>query len=166
MADFKDMNCSVARALDEVGERWSLLIIREAIMGSTRFDEFHERLGVARNILADRLASLTQSGILTRTISPGDARIHHYALTEKGRDLLPVIAAMMHWGDRWMSAAAGPPVVLVDRKTRAAIPRVTLRRAKGGELGWDDIAIEAGRGAAAPTRARLRGSHRPHPQVG
>jgi DNA-binding HxlR family transcriptional regulator len=81
------VNCSIAAALGEIGERWSLLILREAVMGSTRFDEFQANLGIARNILTGRLASLVKHGVLTRQVSPENARIHHYRLTQKGRGL-------------------------------------------------------------------------------
>ncbi len=153
--DFGDMNCSVARALGEVGERWSLLIVREAIMGSTRFDEFHQRLGVARNILTRRLETLVAAGVLQRLASEHNARIFIYQLTEKGWDLYPVVAALMHWGDRWIDAGAGPPVVLVDRKTGEPIPRVTLRTERGQAIARADIAIRPGAGATQRTRARL-----------
>jgi DNA-binding HxlR family transcriptional regulator len=149
------VNCSIARALGEVGERWSLLIIREAIMGSTRFDEFHERLGVARNILNDRLSSLLRNGVMTRKPSPDNARIHHYLLTEKGLELLPVLAALMHWGDRWIHADIGPPVVLIDRKTRKPIRKVEIFEQTGRPLKRDDIEITAGPGATAIMRKRL-----------
>jgi DNA-binding HxlR family transcriptional regulator len=152
---FHDMNCSVARSLAEIGERWSLLIVREAIMGSTRFDEFQARLGIARNILTSRLVSLTEAGVLVRTVTAENARIHTYTLTDKGWDLYPVIAAIMHWGDRWIAPEAGPPIVLVDRATGQSLPRVTLRRATGEPVRREDIAIKPGKGADARTRARL-----------
>jgi DNA-binding HxlR family transcriptional regulator len=152
------IKCSIARALGEVGERWSLLIIREAMMGSSRFDEFHERLGVARNILTDRLSTLVRLGVMTRTPSPDNARIQHYRLTGKGMELLPVLAALMHWGDRWIHADIGPPVVLIDRKTRKPIRPVVLAGHDGKPLGRSDIEIIAGPGATAVMRRRLSGA--------
>jgi DNA-binding HxlR family transcriptional regulator len=151
----REMNCSVARALGVVGERWSLLVIREAIMGSTRFDEFHARLGVARNILAARLSSLVEAGVLEKTASARSARIYDYKLTKKGWDLLPVIAALMHWGDAWVDPGQGPPVVLVDKKSGKPIPRVVVRRSGGDPIARNDIMIQSGRGASPKTRARL-----------
>lgn len=153
--DFSDMNCSVARALGEIGERWSLLIVREAIMGSTRFDEFHQRLGIARNILTARLVTLVAAAVLERTASEQNARIPVYKLTEKGWDLYPVVAALMHWGDRWIELGAGPPVVLVDRASGKPLPRVMLRRDRGQAIPLTDIAIRPGAGATARTKARL-----------
>lgn len=150
------INCSIARALGEVGERWSLLIIREAVMGSTRFDQFHERLGIARNILTDRLATLVSHGVLDRTASPANARIHHYTLTRKGHELLPVLAALMHWGDRWIHAEIGAPIVLVNRKTRKPIAQMALRGENGQPLDSSDIDITAGPGATPRMRQRLK----------
>jgi DNA-binding HxlR family transcriptional regulator len=152
------VNCSIARALAEVGERWSLLIVREAIMGSTRFDEFTERLGVARNILNDRLATLVQNGVMTRTPSADNARIHHYRLTQKGLELLPVLAALMHWGDHWIHAGIGPPVVLIDVAARKPIQKVLVLGHNGKPLGRADIEITAGPGATAVMRKRLSGA--------
>jgi DNA-binding HxlR family transcriptional regulator len=155
MTSSKAINCSIARALGEVGERWSLLIIREAIMGSTRFDEFHERLGVARNILNDRLSTLASHGVFTRTPSAENARIFHYRLTPKGLELLPVLAALMHWGDRWIHTDIGPPIVLVDKTTRKPIRKVEISNHKGEPLTRDAIEITAGPGATEVMRKRL-----------
>jgi DNA-binding HxlR family transcriptional regulator len=151
------VNCSIAGALGEIGERWSLLIIREAIMGSTRFDEFHERLGIARNILTERLATLVAHGVMTRRQSPANARIHHYRLTQKGLELLPVLAALMHWGDHWVHAEIGPPIVLVDRRTKAPIRRVVVSSADGAPLEPADIEILPGPGATPVMHERLSG---------
>ncbi len=150
------VNCSIARALGEVGERWSLIIIREAIMGSTRFDEFHARSGVARNILTSRLASLVKHGVMSRTASPDNARIHHYRLTDKGAELLPVLIALMQWGDRWIHASIGPPIVVVDGKTGHPVQRVQVSARNGKALAQRDITITAGPGATPAMRKRLK----------
>lgn len=105
------MHCSVARALDVVGERWSLLILRDAFYGVTRFDDFQRDLGVARNILTDRLTKLVASNVLEKVQYEERPPRFEYKLTDKGRDLLPVLLAMMHWGDKWSSANT-PPVTL------------------------------------------------------
>ena len=149
------VRCSIARALGDVGERWSLLIVREAMMGSTRFDEFHVRLGVARNILTERLSTLVTTGVMTRTPSPSNARIQHYRLTEKGLELLPVLAALMQWGDRWIHADIGAPIVLLDRKTRQPIKDVVVTGRSGKTLQRSDIEITAGPGATALMRKRF-----------
>jgi DNA-binding HxlR family transcriptional regulator len=148
-------NCSIAAALGEIGERWSLLIIREALMGSARFDEFHENLGIARNILSDRLSALVRHDVLSKNPSPGNGRIHHYRLTKKGRELLPVLAALMHWGDAWINQSVGAPILLVDRRTQEPIRKVFLAARDGSALEPSDIAILAGPGATGYMRVRL-----------
>lgn len=149
------VNCSIAAALGEVGERWSLLIIREALMGSARFDEFHQRIGVARNILNDRLASLVKHGVMTRTRSPDNARIYHYTLTEKGLELLPVLIALMQWGDRWIHSGIGAPIVVIEKKTGKPIHKVQVFGRDGGSLAHGDVEIAAGPGATESMRQRL-----------
>ena len=103
-------NCSAARALEVVGERWSLLIIRQAMFaGATRFTEFQRSLGIAPNILSSRLDRFVEAGIMRTRSSRGDQESGEYVLTGKGLDLQPVILALTEWGDRW-SAPDGPPV--------------------------------------------------------
>ncbi len=105
-------SCSVARTLEVVGERWSVLILREAFLGVRRFDHIQRDLGIARNILSDRLGKLVAHGILDRRqYSERPARFE-YRLTERGRDLYPVVVAMMAWGDKHEPAPGGPPVTL------------------------------------------------------
>jgi DNA-binding HxlR family transcriptional regulator len=106
---FEDMTCSVAQCLDAVGEWWSLLIVRDAFLGVTRFDDFRSRLGISRNILTQRLNHLVAKGILTRVRYQDHPPRFEYRLTGKGRDLWHVITAMRQWGDTW-AAPGGPPV--------------------------------------------------------
>ncbi len=108
---FRDMECSVARTLDVVGERWALLILRDAFYGVRRFDDFQRDLGIARNVLTDRLAKLVAQGVLERRRYEEHPPRYEYRLTAKGRDLLPVLLAMTRWGDRW-TAEDEPPVTL------------------------------------------------------
>ncbi|HLZ71853.1 MAG TPA: helix-turn-helix domain-containing protein [Dehalococcoidia bacterium] len=107
---YERQNCSAARALEVVGERWSLLIVRDALFGGlTRFTDFLRSLGLARNVLSARLDSLVEAGVMER--SPGeDSPYDEYHLTEKGRDLAAVVIALTGWGDRW-AAPDGPPIV-------------------------------------------------------
>lgn len=109
--DFSDMDCPVAHTLDVVGERWSLLILRDAFYGLSRFDDFQRNLGVARNILTDRLTKLVGSGVLEKVQYEERPPRFEYKLTPKGRDLLPVLLTMMHWGDKW-SRDDAPPVTM------------------------------------------------------
>jgi DNA-binding HxlR family transcriptional regulator len=107
-----DMTCSIARTLDVVGEWWTILIVRDALLGVRRFEDFHRRLGVARTVLAARLDRLVETGVMTRQMYCERPPRAEYLLTEKGRDLWPVIVAMMRWGDRWAAGADGPPLTL------------------------------------------------------
>jgi len=111
----KDMNCSVARTLSVIGERWTMLILREAFLGRHRFDEFQQGTGIARNILSSRLRDLVRDGILDRARSEGDSGRVEYRLTRKGLELYPVLMAMMQWGDTWLSDESGPPMTLIHR---------------------------------------------------
>jgi DNA-binding HxlR family transcriptional regulator len=158
MTDTPEINCSIARALGEVGERWSLLIVREAIMGSSRFDAFQARLGIARNILTDRLAGLVRDGVMTKTPSPENARIPIYRLTQKGQELLPALAALMQWGDRWIHAEIGPPIVLADKRTGRPVRAIALEAQVGVALDRAEIAILPGPGATPTMRKRLAGA--------
>lgn len=110
---FADMPCSVARTLEVIGEWWTMLVIREAFNGVRRFDEFHSRLGIARNVLAARLQRLVEHGVLERRQYQDRPPRCEYRLTEKGRDLYPVLVAMLAWGDKWMAGPEGPPVSLI-----------------------------------------------------
>jgi len=106
---FAGVTCSVAQCLEVVGEWWSLLIVRDAFLGVTRFDDFRARLGISRNILTQRLNHLVDNGILTRVRYQDHPPRSEYRLTSKGRELWHVVAAMRQWGDRW-AAPDGPPV--------------------------------------------------------
>jgi DNA-binding HxlR family transcriptional regulator len=106
---YKGQNCSIAKTLELVGERWTLLIIRDALLGLHRFDEFLGNLGIARNVLADRLGKLVENGILDRVQYQDRPARWEYHLTDRGRDLgLPVLA-LMHWGDKHLAGRPGPP---------------------------------------------------------
>jgi DNA-binding HxlR family transcriptional regulator len=111
---FAGMRCSVAQALDVVGEWWTLLVLRDAFRGVRRFDDFQRDLGIARNVLSDRLQTLVDHGILERRPYCERPPRHEYRLTEKGLDLYPVIVGLLQWGDKW-AAGDGPPVVLTHR---------------------------------------------------
>jgi DNA-binding HxlR family transcriptional regulator len=125
-------NCSIARTLDIVGEKWTLLILREAFYGLRRFEDLQRATGCARNLLSDRLSTLVECGILGRVPyrEPGSRQRHEYRLTEKGRQLLPVLLALMSWGDRWMADVEGPPVEIHHRDCDELV-QVTLACAAG-----------------------------------
>jgi DNA-binding HxlR family transcriptional regulator len=101
--DYEGQNCSIARALEVVGERWTLLIIRDALLGLCRFDQFQESLGVARSVLTYRLNRLVEEGILARVRYSERPERYEYRLTTKGRDLAVALAGLRQWGDRYLS---------------------------------------------------------------
>ena len=111
-------NCSVKRALDIVGEKWTLLVLREAFYGARRFEQFQAHVGCARNLLSERLNTLVDAGVMHRVPyqETGQRERHEYRLTDKGLDLLPAVVALMRWGDRWEADAAGPPVEIIHRE--------------------------------------------------
>ncbi len=110
-------NCSVKRALEIVGEKWTLLVLREAFYGARRFEQFQAHVGCARNLLSERLETLVEAGVMQRVPyrEPGQRERHEYRLTDKGLDLLPAVVALMQWGDRWEADPAGPPVQIIHR---------------------------------------------------
>lgn len=110
-------NCSIRRTLEVVGEKWTLLVLREAFYGVRRFADFHRALGCARNILSARLKTLVDEGILSQEPyrEPGSRARFEYQLTAKGLELFPALVALMEWGDRWTADAAGPPVEVRHR---------------------------------------------------
>ena len=124
--DYDGQNCSIARALEVVGERWTLLIVRDAFLGVRRFEEFQESLGIARNVLTDRLNWLVDEEILERV--PYSERRYEYRLTKKGRDLEIALAGLRQWGDKYISEK--PPTVLRRKSDKkrviaALVPRGT-----------------------------------------
>jgi len=112
---FAGMSCSVAASLEEVGDWWTLLIVRDALLGLRRFEDFRESLGIARNILSNRLERLVRSGILERRTYQEHPPRKEYRLTEKGRDLLPVIVTLTRWGDRWLWPPGQQPFLLIHQ---------------------------------------------------
>jgi DNA-binding HxlR family transcriptional regulator len=114
-ASFADMNCSVAQALEVVGEWWTLLILRDCFLGVRRFDDFVERLGISRNVLTNRLETLVDAGLLDRRPYDEARGRYDYVLTEKGRALWPVLTALRQWGDEWILGAGHEPLLLEHR---------------------------------------------------
>ena len=126
--------CGLPEALEVMGERWSFMILRASFNGLHHFEEFLTELGIARNILSNRLARLVESDILRREPDPADRRRVAYHLTDKGLDLLPVLLSLREWGEKWVARAPSNPV-LVDRATRRPIAAMAVRDADLRPLG-------------------------------
>lgn len=130
--------CSLPAALEAMGERWSFMILRGAFNGLHHFEEFQSELGIARNILANRLGRLVEHGILTRTAMPEDRRKIRYDLTEKGIALLPTMLALRQWGERWETGSRATPV-LVDKRDMRPIAPIEVRAWDGRVLTKTDL---------------------------
>jgi DNA-binding HxlR family transcriptional regulator len=145
--DFSDMACSIARTLHIAGEPWSPLIIRNAMVGITRFDDHQRALGISRKVLTQRLDWLVENDILERRAYSEHPPRHDYALTPKGRELSDVLFAISAWGDRWTAGDAGAPA-LFRHKTCGELTHAEIRCAECGELlHSQDVEVTPGPGA-------------------
>ena len=140
--------CSIARSLEVLGQRWSLLIVREALFGRTRFSEFRERLGVAPDVLTDRLARLVDAGILDRRSyrEDGARERHEYVLTDTGQSLRPVLAALAEWGDEHRPTGYGPAVRYVETATGKPV-HLAFLTSDGRPVADDEVSTIRGPGA-------------------
>ena len=142
--DYEGQNCSIARTLEVVGERWTLLIVRDAFLGLRRFDEFQESLGIARNVLTDRLNRLVDEGILERVRYSERPERFEYHLTAKGRELNIALAGLRQWGDKYLSEK--PPRVMRRKTDRKAV--VAALVPKGADvIRYDEVETVPGPGA-------------------
>ncbi len=156
---FAGMSCPIARSLERVGEWWSILILRDALAGMTRFDEFQKSLGIAPGMLSRRLDALVEAGLLERRRYSAHPPRDEYCLTERGRDFRPVLLAMMTWGNRHF-APEGASVQIVHAETGAVADPVLVDRATGRPLVAPDYVLAAGPAASRATRRRLSsGTH-------
>ncbi|MFZ1996471.1 MAG: helix-turn-helix domain-containing protein [Solirubrobacteraceae bacterium] len=150
--DYPDQVCSIARALEVVGERWTLLIVRDAVLGIERFEEFQQSLGIASNVLADRLKRLCDQRVLERLPDPDRPGRPRYALTDKGRELAPVLIVLMKWGDRHYPTADGPPRLTLHAGCGGSFgPDLRCERC-GRSVGRDEIELPPGPGAPRTTQ--------------
>jgi DNA-binding HxlR family transcriptional regulator len=150
---FDKMSCPIARSLERVGEWWSMLIMRDALHGLTRFDEFQNSLGIAPNMLTRRLNSLVEAGLLERRRYSEHPPRHEYVPTARGRDLRPVIISLLAWGNKHF-APEGPSVVLINRKTGAAVDPILADPATGRPVDELDYTLAPGPAASARTLRR------------
>ncbi len=147
--------CSAARALDLLGDRWSLLLIREVAFGTRRFDDFAAHLGIARNVLSVKLVSLIEAGILEQRPLKQDAKRLGYHLTDMGKALLPVLVALVQWGDRWLQTPDSIPIRFTDRATGSELAPMRLRNSAGKEVAIRELDWAPGPGAGHPDIAPL-----------
>ena len=152
--EFPGQVCSVARSLEIVGEWWTLLIVREAFFGTERFSDFEANLGISKNILVERLNKLVEAEVLKRKPMPGRGNPVSYRLTDKGRDLLPVIVALMQWGDRWIYHRQAPVRVL-ERETGNEVAFIAVTTLGGKPLAARDLEVVPGPGADAAIMKRF-----------
>jgi len=146
--DYPGLDCSVAKALEVIGERWSLLIVRAVMHGNRRFGEMQENLGVARNVLSARLQRLLDEDILERRAYQESPPRYEYFLTEKGLDLWPALIALMGWGDRHSDSPAGPPLRLVHKDCGGDVSDRGICESCGEVLTAHDARAVPGPGAA------------------
>jgi DNA-binding HxlR family transcriptional regulator len=151
--DFGAMQCPIARSLERVGESWSILILRDAFQGMTRFDEFQKSLGIAPNMLTRRLKSLVESGLLRRRLYSEHPPRYEYIATDLGRDFRPVLWTLISWGNKHFSPE-GPSVIVVDAATGEVADPIVVDRKSGRALRTPDFKTAAGPAANARTRAR------------
>jgi DNA-binding HxlR family transcriptional regulator len=145
--DYPDQVCSIARSLEVIGERWTLLILRDAVLGLERFEEFQEKLGIASNVLTNRLKLLCDERVLERVPDPDRPGRPKYILTDKGRELAPALIVLMKWGDRHYSTPGGPPRLTLHAGCGGNIgPDLRCDRCSN-QVGRDEIELPAGPGA-------------------
>jgi len=151
---FSDMQCPIARSLERVGEWWSILILRDAFYGLTRFDEFEKSLDIAPNMLSRRLGALVEEGLLERHLYCEKPPRYEYRLTQRGRDFRPVMLALLAWGNKHF-APEGLSVVLLDTETGAMVDPVLVDSASGKKINETGYVLGAGPAAEEGVRRRM-----------
>jgi DNA-binding HxlR family transcriptional regulator len=162
---FGKMSCPIARSLERVGEWWSMLVMRDALHGLRRFDEFQDSLGIAPNMLARRLNALVEAGLLQRRRYSEHPPRYEYVPTARGRDFRPVLLSLLAWGNRHF-APEGASVVLLDAKTGAVADPILVDRATGLPITETNHVTAPGPAASARTRARYAKAVTPAASVG
>ncbi|MGH3632570.1 MAG: winged helix-turn-helix transcriptional regulator [Mycobacterium sp.] len=142
---YEDQVCSIARTLEVIGERWTLLIVRDALRGVRRFEDFRARLGIAHNVLSDRLTRLTDAGVLERRQYQSRPDRYEYRLTRQGLDLWPVVMSLLLWGDRYL-ASDGPPLLTAHRGCGGRLTAQLTCADCGANLGPADVELMPGPG--------------------
>ncbi|MEV4116622.1 helix-turn-helix domain-containing protein [Nonomuraea sp. NPDC049695] len=152
---FAEMHCSIGQSLERVGEWWTPLIVRDIYLGLHRFDDIAENLGIARNLLTQRLKMLVTDGIVERRAYQERPLRHEYHLTEAGCELVPVLMALMAWGDKWATPAGGPPVRLVHHECDAEFTPQVCCSVCGQPVTTTNVTAIPGPGAASGPGTRV-----------
>jgi DNA-binding HxlR family transcriptional regulator len=148
--------CTIARSVNVLGDHWNLLLIRQACLGTRRFDDFQAALGIGRNILSQRLTRLVNEGLLSRVEYHENPPRYEYRLTDKGRDVYPILAAMATWGERWLTGPEGTPLVLHHRRCDHDMHAVVVCSACAEPLEVREVLARAGPGHPASARRRAQ----------
>ncbi len=137
---FDEMSCAIAQTLNQVGDWWTLLIVRDAMKGARRFSDFHESTGIAKNILTDRLNKLVENGIMVREEVGVRGQRQEYVLTESGEALFPILMAMQQWGDKWVYGDTERPLEVFDVRTGEQLAPIGVANQSGEQVTHRDIA--------------------------
>ena len=143
----KHLNCSWAQALEAIGDKWSIMIIRDAFYGVRTFSAFVKRLGISKNILSNRLDHLEEHGIIEKRSQGVGSTRYEYRLTEKGLGTFPIIIALSQWGDEWIFGEGREPLLILDARERKPIQKILVKDQEDNVLEIDDIEVAPGPGA-------------------
>ncbi|MFI9404556.1 winged helix-turn-helix transcriptional regulator [Nocardia sp. NPDC052316] len=158
-AALSDIVCSIARTIDAIGERWTPLILRDLFVGVTRFEDIRRDLGIASNVLAARLAALQAHGIVEMRAYQSNPVRHEYLLTDKGRDLYPVLTMLVAWGDTWVAGPEGPPALIVHDDCGKVTAGVVVCRECAAPLTADNVRFVEGPGGCRGPGTMLVGDY-------
>ena len=151
---YEEEACSIARALGVLNDAWTMMIIREAFLGTRRFAAFEANLDISKNVLSQRLQHLVDHEVLERVDAGRHGKRYEYRLTRRGKDLVTVLTALRQWGDRWLFGEGNEPVRVIDRLTGEPIEPVRLRRRDGSLVAGRDLELRPGPGATGEARRR------------
>jgi DNA-binding HxlR family transcriptional regulator len=152
---FASVECTIARSIQQIGDGWSLMILRNALLGAKRFQDFEAQLGAPPTTLARRLHTLTEQGFFTRHVYEAHPRREEYELTAKGIDILPVLLAIAAWGARWLSPN-GAPLECIDANTGRALEPIMVDAESGRKLVAGEVGLRAGPGASTELRRAMK----------
>lgn len=155
---FGNINCGIGQALEVVGDWWSLMIVRDAVFGACRFGDFEKSLGIAKNILTNRLDHLVEHGIFEKVDVGSEGTHFEYHLTDKGDALLPVLIALREWSDEWVFGRGHEPIIIQDQRTGRRVPKMRVLASDGRPLSRRDLQPVPGPGASKDTIRRFQSS--------